>query len=126
MKLRVIMSAVSAFQKLANADMTLKSAYRLKKLVDSVQTEIDFFNEKQYKIIEKFGGGEGIVIPEDKLADMRAEIDELLELDVQTEFTPIKLPLTENVSVSASDITALSHFIEFTEHDTKRAGDLNG
>ena len=115
LKLRVIMSAVSAFRKLANADMSLKSAYRLKKLVDIVQSEVDFFVSEQNKIIAKHQGGEGIAIPEEKMAEMRAEIDELLDFDVQTEFTPIKLPLTENISLSASDITVLTPFIEFGE-----------
>lgn len=115
MKLLTIMNAVGAFTKLANSDLSLPNAYKLQKLVAALQTEIDFFNEKKQKIYEKFAVDGGI--PEDSVPVAQAELDELLSLEVQTEFAPLRLPLTEDIKISASDIGFLSPFIEFTGGD---------
>lgn len=117
MKLRQIINAVPALTKLANADMGLQNSYNLQKLLSSLQTEIEFFNEHKMKIASKYGTVKenGLVdIPKEKEAEAQSELDELLELDVQTVVTTIKIPITENVQLSANDIGILTTFVEFT------------
>ena len=117
MKLRTIIDAVGALAKLSNSDMNLKSAYRLQKLTASIQNEADFFNDKRQKIIEKYA--ENDAIPEGKLAAAQKELDGLLDVNVLTEFTPLKLPLTENINISANDIAALAAFVVFGEEEAR-------
>jgi len=117
MKLRTIIDAVGAFAKLANSDMSLRSAYRLQKLTASIQNEADFFNAKRQKIIEKYAVDD--VIPDDKLAEAQVELDKLLDVEVQADFVPLKLPLSENINISVNDIVALAAFVIFEEEEMR-------
>ena len=55
MLLKEIVSAVPALGKLAAANLRLKTAYELKKTADILQKEVDFFEQEQRKIVEKYG-----------------------------------------------------------------------
>ena len=118
MKLYEIVNAVPALNKLGSSDMKLSEAYKLQKLLTTIQVEIDFFNKNQLKIIEENGviqdSGE-FVIDQDKRVIYSNFMDELSQTDVETAFTKIKLSLNENIQLSANDITVLTPFVEFME-----------
>jgi len=121
MKIYEILSAVPALNKLSGLDMPLPEAYKLQKLMAALQPDIEFFNDRNTKLIKKYDGkGKGAVeYPEENRAAAQNEFNELLSLDVQTKISCIKIAATENIKLSANDITALIPFVNFVTNGEK-------
>ena len=116
MKMYQIIHAIPALGKLAEGDMRMTDAYRLQKLLSSLQTEIDFFNGQKMKLALKHGieNADGSVeIPKENEAEAQSELDELMAVEVKTEFDVIRIPINDNIELSANDIGFLSPFVEF-------------
>ena len=116
MKMFQITNAIPAFAKLAEADMEMREAYSLQKLMASLQVEIDFFNTQKLKIAEKYGtinADDTVDIPKEKIPEAQAALDELTGMDVTAVFDVIKIHVSDNIKISANDIAALTPFIEF-------------
>jgi len=123
MKLHQIINATPALNKLGNAEMPLPDAYQIQKLIMALQPDIDFFNERNSKIIQKYDGkirdNGTIEYPKDKVAAAQEEFNELLSFDTQTEITVIQIPINENIKISANDIRALIPFVKFIDTEDK-------
>ncbi|GHU34987.1 hypothetical protein FACS1894105_02790 [Clostridia bacterium] len=116
MKLLEIVNAIPALTKLAAADMPLPDAYRLQKLIGSLQSDIDFFNAQKLKTAQKYGvirDDNFVDIPGDKIAEAQSELDELLYMNVETEITAIQIPANDTIKLSANDVGLLTPFAEF-------------
>jgi len=116
MKMYQIINAVPAFGKLGNSDMKMSDAYKVQKMLSTLQTEIDFFNEKKLALAQKYGtvNGDGSVdIPKENQAEAQAALGELMNIDVQAEFKVIKIPINDNIELTANDIGFLAPFVEF-------------
>lgn len=123
MKLIEIVNAVPALQKLNNQNLALQLSYNIMKMADCLQAEIKFFDEQKNRIFEKYGkkrNGE-LRIPERNEKQANNEFKELLNTDVfiKDEFKKVKIPLSEDIKLSANDITNLLSFVEFTEQEAK-------
>ena len=129
MKIFQIINAIPAFNKLGNSDMPLPDAYKLQKLITALQPDIDFFNERNSKIIQKYDGkirdNGTIEYPEENRAAAQEEFNELLLFDTQTEITDIKIPINKNRNerssfiLSANDIGVLLPFVKFIDTEEK-------
>jgi len=117
MKLYQILNAIPALNKLSGSDMPLTDAYKIQKLTENLQSDIEFFNERNSKIIQKNNGKikeNGVVeYPEETQKIAQGEFNELLSFDTQAQITSVKIPVNENIKLSANDITVLMPFIEF-------------
>ena len=121
MKLHQIINAIPALNKLGNSNMKLTDAYKLQKLLSALQVEIDFYNKNHLELIEKHGQikDDGTFsIYKDKQNDFVKAMNELSQTDVEPEFTRMKIIISENMQISANDITALTPFVEFVEEVT--------
>lgn len=98
-----IVNSVSAFRKMANQDLSLKTAYETYKLIKIMNEHLGYFDEHREKISE--------------LADNKdKELEDLLQTEVElADFQKVKVSLKENVNMSAMDLMELEEFIEFTE-----------
>ena len=118
--LKSIILAVPALSKLTGADLSLKLAYRLRKLIDALQKEADFFSEQRAKILNKYGvpddageyafSGDG----EQKAIE---ELDALLDMEVTVELDALRVPISEKVALSVNDMINLAPFVEFIEEE---------
>lgn len=98
-----IVNSVSALRKMANQDLSLKTAYETYKLIKIMNEHLGYFDEHREKISE--------------LADNKdKELEALLQTEVElADFQKVKVSLKENVNMSAMDLMELEDFIEFTE-----------
>lgn len=117
-QLKDIVLAVPALSKLSAENLSLRLAYALKKNISALQKEADFFAEQRQKIFEKYGKAnadgkfcfEGA---EEQIAS--AELEELLELEVEPSFQRLDIPISEELRLSVNDLGALAPFVQFTE-----------
>ncbi len=116
--LRTIVLAIPALSKLAAEDISLKLAYKLKKNIAELQREADFFSEQRIKILDKYGTADesgNFTFEGDNEQKAIAELDELLDLEVEPVIDPIDIPITEDLKISVNDMGMIEAFINFTE-----------
>ena len=116
--LKTIVLAIPALSKLAAEDISLRLAYRLKKNIAELQREADFFGEQRIKILEKYGTADesgNYTFEGDNEQKAIAELDDLLDLEVEPVIDVIDIPITEDLKLSVNDIGYLEPFIIFIE-----------
>ena len=116
--LKTIVLAIHALSKLAAEDISLRLAYRLKKNIAELQREADFFGEQRINILEKHGTADesgNYTFEGNNEQSAIAELDELLDLEVEPVIDAIDIPITENLKLSVNDIGYLEPFINFME-----------
>lgn len=115
MKMGKIVEALPALQKLAGADLTPKTLYWVSKLMSKLDKELAFFNEQQAKILQELGteleGGKWKIPPENRPA-FEERMTELANIEIEGDFKVVKLPMTENVSLSYNDMKMLEGLVE--------------
>lgn len=110
-KLKEIVLAVPALSKVADCNLSLRSAYALKKSIAELQKEADFFREQRDKYIAKYNVDTLGALSEDAARAM----NDLLEMDVEPCAEKVVIPLSEGIRLSVNDLELLSPFITFTE-----------
>ena len=122
MYLKEIVLAVPALTKLTSANLQLKTAYALKQIVDKLQKDVDFFNQERNKIVDKYGNVQNdgtIVIPEEYQSIADEEYNRLLSMDIDSDFSRLKIHISEDAKLSVNDLTLLSPFVDFVEDDNE-------
>lgn len=88
-----LMTAAPSIVKLSVADLPSTKAYKIHILTTALQSDIDFFQNQRSK--------------------KNTDLDELLEQCIETKVEKIRLLLTEDIKLSASDMAALMPFFDF-------------
>ncbi len=116
--IRQIVLAIPALAKLTTCSLNIRSAYKLKKSVESLQKEADFFSEERRKIIQKYSRTDeqgAIVLDSEKEQKAVAAMEELLDMEVTPEAAVVEIPITEDITLSVNDIELLAPFVKFAE-----------
>ena len=116
MKMQEIVNASPALRKLATQELDIRTAYKVSRLVRSLDEHLEFHDRKYNEILEKHCD-----LKEDKYfpkspehnAALRNERDELLDLDVDIgEVKKVTISADEKITLSAVDLMALESFVE--------------
>lgn len=101
-KIGTLIDAVPALRKLNSLDLPLKTSFKVYKLVGAVDSELSFFTERREAIQKK--------------ADNRdAEIQELVNQEVEMDVERVVIIMTDDLRLSAADLAALMPFVDFKE-----------
>ncbi len=115
MQMGEIVKALPALRKLAGADLTPRTLYQVSRLMSKLDRELAFFNRQRVKALGELGTkleeGRWQIPPENRQA-FEDRMTELANIEIEGEIKPVKLPVTENVSLSYNDICALKGLIE--------------
>lgn len=119
MQMKDLISARESFKKLSAQDLSIKTLYKLFGLLDTVNTQLQFYEAQRRKLVEKYctvDGDNVTPIPEtlNEFEDKAQELSDL-ELDFGSIELPMKIPTSENIKLSYSDLYLMRKFIEFTE-----------
>ena len=121
MKLRTIIDALPALQKLSAQEFTPKTLYRVRRLIKTLEAEVEFFNEEREKILAKHRT-DGEKLTEAQVAEAEAELAKILDVDVDAAFTRPQIPESENYRLSNNDLEQLAAFVDFTFEDDAAEG----
>lgn len=117
MKLRQIIDAAPALQKLATAELPIKRLYWVRKTLNKLNGEIEFFNEERIKILAKHNTSKDkdfVKIPPDKIDEVNEQINELLDTDVEVDnLKKFAINASDDIKLSVADINALEVFVDF-------------
>ncbi len=106
-KLSDIIGNEKSIQALQQLSISAKVSYRIKRLFNELTPIYKSFNEQSVKIAEKYGekntkGGYDIKPESRELFDK--EINDLLQLEEEIKFVPIKIAELGDLKIAAKDI----------------------
>lgn len=113
MKIIQVVNALPALQKLAGQDLSIKNLYKISKLLGNLEDEVAFYNTQRSKILEKYCDIEGnqyIPRPEEG-AKLNAELNELLNMDIDRDIKEVIIGLDEDIKLSYNDLVSLRDFV---------------
>ena len=109
-----VQRAQKAFQKVMNAELPARVAFRLcrmGKAIDAVYVDIE---AQRASLVKKYGTAteKGITVDDENIDTFQGEFGELLEKEtIDLNVEPLKLELLETLKLSAIDMMALEPFI---------------
>jgi len=117
LKLMQIQNAMPALQKVLNAELPVKVAFRLSRLAKAVGDVAKDIEQQRANLVKKYGeeveGGRpgDYRVLDENISQFQQEFGELLQEDVRLDTEPVKLEALEGVKLTAIDMVALEPFI---------------
>lgn len=126
MKLGQIAQAAPALAKLGEEKLTPRVLYRLDKLMQKLEKEIDFYNKQRDELVTSIGEhvkDAEYRIPAEKREEFEKRLREIDDIDVDGEVSPVVIPTSENITLTYNDFRLLRGFVELADEDeTKKEG----
>ena len=113
MKIIQVVNALPSLQKLARQELSAKKLYKISKLFGILEGEIDFYNEQRSKILAQYCDvvGTQYVPRKENEAKMNAELNELLDIDIECEINEVVLSDDDEIKLSYNDLVALNGLV---------------
>lgn len=120
--IRDIIQAVPSLEKISATTLPLKTAYKLSRGLKALQEGIDFFHKEREKVMKEHGGEvkQDRIVFKDKTG-LKA-LEDILALEVEPDYEKVQIKLTDNISLTAQDVTFLEPFVEFVEKEEENGG----
>ena len=117
MKIIQVVNALPSLQKLAGQDMSIQKLYKISKLLGNLDKEIAFYNEQRSRILSQYCDIEGNqYVPKAEFATkLNAELDELLNTEIECDINEVVIGTNEDVRLSYNDLMALQNFVRIEE-----------
>ena len=119
MKIKKIVNALPSLQKLAAVELPCKILYRINKLMDSLDSELKFYNKTRDQIFQKYNvkvEDGNLKLQGNDIEAFERELNELLNLEIE-DIKPIDMPADDNIKLSYNDIKALEGIINIQFED---------
>ena len=113
LELKTFVNSVQPLSDLAKQKLPLKCAYRLRKIIEAVNNELDFFAQERAKILEEAGDWNTATITQKN--EINGKIEKLLAFEVEFFEEPLVLPMDIDVNMSASDLELVKDFIQIKD-----------
>ena len=100
---------------LIDKQIPIKTAWKLNRLVKSLDKELGEIEEFRVGLVKKFGeeGDDGnFSVPKDKMELFIDEFNELLNTEIDVEFEPIDIEVFGDINISAKDLMLLEKIIK--------------
>lgn len=114
MKQANVIKAIKTLDKIKTQPMQLRTSYNLYKLRQSLQPHWDWQVEQEMKILEEKGvqTENGLTIPQEERAEFDSALLSIIEIEVEKDWTPVKVSVSDGLTISIEDIEALDGFVE--------------
>lgn len=113
-KLEKIVLSKDTLVKVLNQDFPIVISYKLSKIVDKINKEIQIFEENRVKLVKKYGEEvkEGFKVKEENIEVYAKELSELLDIEIQIEIPIITIKDLEGCKLSPLELIQLSWLIK--------------
>ena len=111
-KIKTIVNAREAVQRLAQQTLPVAVSYRVTKLINAMNAEIAVYDAERIKLCERFGklNDSKTSYTIGKGEEFNGELSSLLDFDVELDVQKINLP--ETLSITPADLITLYDFIK--------------
>lgn len=114
-KLSEIVTSQDVIGKLLNEKLSIKTLYKLHKILEAVLKEIKFFDERRIELVKKYGevnSDNNVEVTNENLEAFYKELSELLDIEVDLQIPKFTNEELENVEMSYIEFNKIRHFIE--------------
>lgn len=113
--IKSILNCQPVMQKMLEEAYSVKTSFAVLRLAKALNEELQTFNAEKKKIIEKYGSINQETSQYDIVDTESAnkEFDALLNIELELNVN--KIPLTEDIKLTAQELSALEDFIEMVE-----------
>lgn len=116
-KLKKIVTANGALNKLMSKEVPIKVGFQLSKIAKKLNEELSIYNDNRVKLIKKYGEEDkkkngNYNIKKENIETFQKELTELMEVKVKVDIDKIKIKEIENVKLSGGDLLALDFLLE--------------
>ena len=118
MNIGQIIDAKGLLDKIASNDsLPTRTSYKIYLMLNKLNASLEFYNTRRMELFREYGEeeGENIIIPKDKVAEFEPKLQELLDLDVEEEITPVDVSLDVDLGIAPVEFGLLTPFINFVE-----------
>lgn len=103
---------------------SVKTAYKISKILNAVEKEFEFYQTKFVEIVNEYAekdkngqpimtdSGNGVKINPEKIGEAQVKMLELETIEIELNITPLSLDELEGLEISISDMQILSCIIE--------------
>ncbi len=112
MKMYDLKNAEPALGKLVNADLPIKTAFKLSNKIDIIDIQLQKFEKFRIDLIKKYGSKteKGYEVDKDKIRIFENELNDLLQMDIDDiEVEPISINMLENSNFTVIEVKALKN-----------------
>ena len=119
MKIIQVLEARPSLQKLAAQDLSIKTLYKVSKLLGKLDEELAFYNEQRNKILAQYCDivDNQYVPREEELQKLNEEMQELMNIEIEYEVKEVVIGLDENIKLSYNDLMTLVGFVRIEGED---------
>jgi hypothetical protein len=117
MKILQVVNALPALQKLAGQNLSIKKLYKISKLLGNLEKEIAFYNAQKSKICSQHCDivGNQYAVREGEEEAFNAEMNELLDTDIECDIQEVTIGIDEDVKLSYNDLVILQGLVRIGE-----------
>lgn len=112
-----ILNAKPVLEELVEQDISIKTAYRLSRIIKELNNELQTFEEQRQKLVQKHGeqqedAPEGnIVVPEENMAPFQQELAELLTATINLNCKPMHVDEFGDIKIKTSRLLLIDSFL---------------
>ena len=111
-------------ENLKSQKTSVKTAYKISKILNAVEKEFEFYQAKFVEIVNEYAekdengqplmtdSGNGVKINPEKITEAQTKMFELEAIETELNITPLSLDELEGLEISISDMQNLSCIIE--------------
>lgn len=112
MRMKTIVDALPSIRKIANQDLSTKTLYKVRLLLDKLELHLKFYDEQREKIMQKYCEikKDRYVPKEDKVNELENDMTELLNLELE-DISAVNIPAEDNIKLSYNDLCLLKEII---------------
>lgn len=113
--MRILANAKPALLKIASQDLTIRTLYKISKLMRKLDDELLIYEAQRQRILDRHGeiSGEIYVPKAGHEEDFVREFNELFAVEIDLgDIKPVKIPLSEKLVLSYQDLYAVRDFVE--------------
>lgn len=124
LKMSNIIALKGVCENLKSQKTSVKTAYKISKILNAVEKEFEFYQTKFIEIVNEYAekdengqpimtdSGNGVKISPEKIAEAQTKMFELEAIETELNITPLSLDELEGLEISISDMQNLSCIIE--------------
>lgn len=111
-----LVNSAQALSRLVNQPMKAQYSFPLSRLAKQIEPELKTYDETRMKLLGEYGtlsddGKQYTFEGDDKAKEFSAELQAVLDSEMEIEFKTISLEKLDRVEVSASDLTVLDWLV---------------
>lgn len=114
MKIKQIIDALPALKKLSDQDLRIKTLYYVSNLICELNDVLKSYDVAKNRLIDKYfvAEDEKLIIKDGCENNFEKELNELLDMEIESDIKPVEIGEEENIKLSCYDLHLLDGIIK--------------